>query len=173
MTLIGVLVCVSSKERSVDGVLFDFAMLSAMPVPCSENVTTLNKTMQMNETNKLWATSQEAIKNTALAPEIRRSSGRVSAMLHGTESKLALRDIYHEERKANEFLPGACRSSSSAMNALRESLDSRQARDEIEMRSDAAKINVSDRGTLVVHNSRVVHSLQSSSYFNDPGRLEL
>ena len=87
-------VCVSGKERSVDGVLFDFAMLSATPVPCSENGTTLDETMQMNKMNKLWATSQEAIKSTALASELRkRSSGGFSTMLHGTESKMAPRGI--------------------------------------------------------------------------------
>ena len=44
-------------------------------------------------------------------------------------------------RKANEFLPGACRNSS-AMNALHDILDSRQAREEIEKRPGAPKINV-------------------------------
>ena len=89
-----VLVCVSGKERSVDGVLFDFAMLSATLVPCSENGTTLDETMQTNKMNKLRAISQEAIKSIALASELRRrSSGGFSAMLHGTESKLALRGI--------------------------------------------------------------------------------
>ena len=98
-TLIGVSVCVTGKERSVDGVLFDFAILSATLVLCSEDGTTLNETMQTNKVNKLWATSQEAMKSTALASELRRrKSGGFSAMLHGTESRLALRDIYYEQK---------------------------------------------------------------------------
>ena len=109
LLLIGVSVCGSGKERSVNAVLFDFAMLFATGcsssllslVRCSQDGTTLDETTQTNKMNKLCATSQEAIQSTTLGSELRRrSSGGVSAMLHGTESKLALRDII--SRKANE-----------------------------------------------------------------------
>ena len=110
LILIGVLVCGSGKDRSVDAVLFDFAMLCATGcsssllslVRCSQNGTTLDETMQTNKMNNLCATSQEAIQSTALGSELRkRSSGGVSATWGGTESKLALRGII--SRKANEF----------------------------------------------------------------------